>query len=133
VQTKFKPNPPATEEAISELANRIGRPLPMVYLDAMRIANGGVGFIGARHVHLWKVEELIERNKRYEVARYAPSLFLFGSNGGGEAYAFNLTKSDEVVYEVPFIGLDVKEALPIAKSFSAFVPSANLVHQKIVT
>jgi hypothetical protein len=58
---------------------------------------------------------------------------VFGSNGGGEAYAFNLTKSDEVVYEVPFIGLDLNDALPIAKSFDAFIPAINLVCRKIVT
>ena len=124
---RFEPNPPAQVEVISELTNRIGKPLPTAYLDAMRIANGGVGFVGNRYVQLWKVEDLLERNRKYEVERYAPSLFLIGSNGGGEAYAFNLTKLDETIYEVLFIGLDVKYAVQIAKSFSAFVPSINLV------
>jgi hypothetical protein len=47
--------------------------------------NGGEGSVGDTYVILWRIEELIEMSKAYDVAEYAPGLFLFGSDGGGEA------------------------------------------------
>jgi len=126
VHPKFKPNPPAPAPAILELTGVLRKPLPATYLRALATANGGQGFIGNRFVNLWPVEEIVERNKHYQVVEYAPELLLIGSNGGGVAYAFDTSQSDESIYEVPFIGLDVKDARLIAKSFEALVPAINL-------
>jgi hypothetical protein len=126
---KFRPNPPAQETAILDLANSVSRPLPAAYLKAIAVANGGEGFIGKHFVSLWRIEELASRNQDYQVAEYAPELFLIGSNGG-EAYAFNVTKADEVVYRVPFIGMETSEAEPIAENFDKFVPAVDLAPHK---
>jgi hypothetical protein len=123
---KFKPNPPASEEAILVVTNSLPKPLPSAYLAALAIANGGEGFVGKRYIKLWVAEELLERNEKYQVAEYAPSLFLIGSNGGEEAYAFDLAKDDGAVYQVPFIGLDPKDAEIVARFFDAFLPRINL-------
>jgi len=95
----------------------------------MAFADGGEGFIGARYIRLWRVEELIERNQKH--SQYAPDLFLIGSNGGGEAYAFNLGAAGDAIYQVPFIGLDPKDALKVADSFDLFVPRINLTRSPI--
>jgi hypothetical protein len=92
----------------------------------MAIANGGTGFIGDRFVRLCFVEKLLGRNTKCQVAESAPDLFLIGSDGGGEAYAFDLAKADGAVYQVPFIGLDPKEAWVVADSFDVFLPRTNL-------
>jgi hypothetical protein len=39
---------------------------------------------------IWKIGELLRFNREYEVQVYAPGLLLFGSSGGGEAFAFSL-------------------------------------------
>lgn len=61
-----------------------------------------------------------------QVAESAPDLFLIGSDGGGEAYAFDLAKAEGAVYQVPFIALDPKEAWLVADSFDVFLSRTNL-------
>jgi len=86
-------------------------------------ANGGEGFIGERYVCLWTVEELIALNRSYRVAEFFPNFFFIGTDGGGEAYAFNISENDPTVFEVPFIGLPT-DARMIASTFDSFVAGA---------
>jgi hypothetical protein len=103
--------------------------LPAAYLKIMAIANGGAGFVGNRYIHLWMVEELLKWNKKYQGAKHTRDLFLIGSNGGVEAYAFNFAKADGAIYQVPLKGLDPKAATLVAHSFDAFLPRINLFRQ----
>jgi len=78
--------------------------------------------LGQNYVMLWKAEELKPLNAGYEVARFAPGLFLFGSDGGGEAYAFDIREDPWVVIQVPFIGMgDPQYAIPLGRSFTEFL------------
>jgi hypothetical protein len=85
--------------------------------------NGGEGFLGEHaYVALWRVEELGERNAGYEVAEFARGLFLFGSNGGGEAFAFDTRTGQFRIVAVPFIGMDdLADAIVIATNFRTFL------------
>ena len=91
----------------------------------LRRANGGEGFIGERYVRLWRAEELIGMNLGHNVAQFFPDMFFIGTDGAGEAYAFNVSESDGAVFEVPFIGL-ASDAKMIADSFGSFVSEATL-------
>jgi hypothetical protein len=95
----------------------------------MALANGGEGFVGNRYIQLCGIEELLEWNQKYQIAKYAPDLFLTGSNRGGQAYVFDLAKADGAVYQVPFTGLGSKVARLVAHSFDAFLPRGNLFRQ----
>jgi hypothetical protein len=95
----------------------------------MAVANGGEGFVGNRYIQLCRIEELLEWNQKHQIAKHTPDLFLIGSNGGAEAYLFDLAKADGAVYQVPFIGLDSKGARLVAHSFDAFLPRGNLFRQ----
>jgi hypothetical protein len=66
------------------------------------------------------VEELLKMNKAYEAAEYAPGLFLFGSNGGGAAYAFDKRSNNSIV-AVPFVGMDTSLAQHLAPNFQPFI------------
>jgi len=85
------------------------------------IANGGEGFIGENHLILWAAEELAQFNNEYEAQDYAPGLVLFGSDGGGEGYAFDARTIPAPIVQVPFIGMDLMYARQMAGSFSEFV------------
>lgn len=122
---KFKPNPPASEKALQELTNSLPKPLPPAYFKIMAIANGGTGFVGPRHLELWPVEQLLQKNKQH----HARDMFLIGSDGKDEAFAFNLTKPDSAIYKVSLASPDAKHAQLVAHSFDAFLPRINLFRQ----
>lgn len=52
---------------------------------------------------------------------YAPGLFLFGSDGGGEAFAFDLRSNPPPVVSVPFVGMDLSLVEFVAVDFGAFL------------
>jgi len=121
----FQPNAPASAQALSSLISLLPRPLPDAYTAFLRRANGGEGFIGERYVRLWRAEELIDMNRGYNVAQFFPDMFFIGTDGGGEAYAFNVSGTVGAVFEAPFIGLPC-DARMIADSFESFVSGASL-------
>src|SRR5579864_1126834 len=116
----FQPNAPASTEAVASLRTGLAKSLPESYFAFLARANGGEGFIGDRYVKLWRAEELAEMNRAYKTAEFFPNLFFIGSNGGGEAYAFDFSRTDATVFEVPFIGLPT-DARAIASSFDSFL------------
>jgi hypothetical protein len=121
----FEPNAPASRQALASLRAGLSKPLPERYMVFLGRANGGEGFIGERYVRLWRAEELIEVNRGYNVAEFFPNLFLIGTDGGGEAYAFDVSVNDPTIFEVPFIGMP-SDARAIADSFDSFVAALNI-------
>lgn len=105
----------ASEDALSQLDKLC---LPDDYLSILSESNGGEGFVGEEYFILWKAEELISFNKEYGVEKYAPGIFLFGSNGGGEGFGFDTRTKPYKVVEIPFIGMDLQYATPVADSFT---------------
>ncbi|AUT66296.1 SMI1/KNR4 family protein [Paraburkholderia terrae] len=119
-------NDGASDQAIAKLKKQLSFSLPTDYLSFLREHDGGEGFLGQNYLMLWKAEELVTFNREYEVSEYAPGLFLFGSDGGGEAYAFDTRSSSMNVVRVPFIGMDLAYATPIANGFSQFLSVLTL-------
>ena len=119
--TRFNSNPPAAESAIKTFEEGAAFALPSDYREFLQRSNGGEGFVGPAYLILWRVEELQRLNLAYEVAEYAPGLVLFGSDGGGEAFAFDTRSTGTPIVSVPFVGMDLEEARPIATSFKAFL------------
>lgn len=119
---KFEANPPASPALIAQAQAKLSFLLPTDYVLFLQQMNGGEGSLGKAYVALWRVEELGDRNAGYEVAEFAPGLFLFGSNGAGEAFAFD-TRSDQFrIVAVPFIGIDdLRDAIAIATNFRTFL------------
>ncbi len=118
---KFNCNPSAGVAVIRQFEAESRVRLPDDYAEFLRQANGGEGFVGDAYIILWRVGELLEMNKAYQVAEYAPSLFLFGSDGGGEAFAFDTRSDAKPIVSVPFVGMELKLARPVASNFKAFL------------
>jgi hypothetical protein len=111
-------NPPASVAALAEAERQLGVRLPDPYRDFLLRSNGGNGFVGPLgYLMLWSAEELGESNEDYEAREDAPGFVLFGSNGGGEAYAFDYEDPDLRVVWLPFIGMERDVAWSIAASF----------------
>jgi hypothetical protein len=85
--------------------------LPDDYLELQGYANGAEGFVGAAYLHLYPITELALLNKAYGVAEFAPGLWIFGSSGGGEAFAFDTNGDSVSIIQVPFIPMDTQYAI----------------------
>lgn len=118
---EFNREPFASDEAIKNASESIEAELPNDYIAFLLKNNGGEGMIGKSYVILWKAEELATMNKAYQVEEYAPGLLLIGSDGGGEAFAFDTRKIPWPVVKVPFIGMELQYATLIAPSFNSFL------------
>jgi SMI1 / KNR4 family (SUKH-1) len=118
----FDLNGPSVIGIIEGVEKHFGCVLPDEYKHFMGAHDGGEGFFGKQYVILWRTAELIDFNRDYEVTRYAPGLLLFGSSGGGEAFAFDIREEERMrVRMVPFIGMSLKDAKPIADTFKGFL------------
>jgi SMI1 / KNR4 family (SUKH-1) len=122
VLAKFDCRPPTSSTSISNYESDSGWLLPEDYKQFLRWANGGQGIIGSNtYVTLWSLEDLTEMNRAYETANFAPGLLLFGSDGGDEAYAFDMRIEAKPVVSVPFVGMNLNEIRPIADTFDGFL------------
>jgi hypothetical protein len=119
---RFKANPPATSASIARCQAELRFSLPADYVQFLLRMNGGEGFLGENaYLRLWRVEELAEMDAGYHVAEFEPEMFLFGSNGGGEAFAFDIRSEPRPIVAVPFVGMEWSAAILIATSFRAFL------------
>jgi SMI1-KNR4 cell-wall len=118
---KLNCSPPSDTAAIRQFETESGFRLPDDYAGFLQQTNGGEGFVGNAYVILWRVEDLLEMNDAYQVAEYALGLFLFGSDGGGEAFAFDRRSDANPIVAVPFVGMDLKRAHPVAPNFESFL------------
>jgi len=108
---------PALDVALKSFTEKNQIFLPEEYIQFLRLKNGGEGFVGQNaYVMFWGLDELAEMNNAYNVKEYVPGLYLFGSDGGGEAYAFD-TRSEMAIVKVPFVGMDISLIENIATTF----------------
>lgn len=122
ILNKFNGNPAASSEAIETFEKSTGLTLPSDYTEFLRRMNGGEGFIGEdSYLVLWRVEELEEFNREYEVTDYCNGLLLIGSSGGGEAYGFDTRQTPWPVVQVPFVGMDHSLVENIGGSWNEFL------------
>ncbi len=123
--------PPATQDSIEALASDCSLDLPKQYLEFLTLSNGGEGELGVDPgwFQLWPVEEVLDLNRDYGIDEFLPGFFGFGSNGGGELLAFDTRdNSPWKVVMVPFIPMDVEEAIVIADDFPTFVQAIGNRH-----
>jgi hypothetical protein len=119
----------ASNEAIDAAASQLGIDLPPDYRAVMRAANGGDSEFGESWIVLWDVEDLVERNAGYQVTDLAPGFTFFGSNGAGEAYAWDWRIPGKLRYVViPFIVPEPEAAVPCGETFEEFL---SVLHQGI--
>jgi len=114
---------PAGGTAIAKLRVAAPSALPDSYFALLGITNGGEGDLGIEPGWFvpWRAEDVLLNNREYQIAEWAPGLFGFGSNGGGECLAFDLsdTGAGRIVM-VPFMGMDLQDVVVIAENFDQF-------------
>jgi hypothetical protein len=116
----FQKNPPVESATIQQAVKATNLDLPSEYLDIFSFMNGGEGFIGDNYCRLYAIEDLQFFNEAFSVKKFTPDLFIFGSNGGGEAFAFNVTSNPFSIVEIPFIPMDMKLAKLLGNTMGEF-------------
>lgn len=116
----FEKNPGAEVSAIRQVIQTLNLDLPSEFFDLYLYMNGGEGFISDSYCRFYAVEDLIPLNEVFLVKEFAPELFIFGSNGGGEAFAFNIKNIPCSSVEIPFIPMDIKWAKSLGNTISDF-------------
>jgi hypothetical protein len=112
--------PGATEEEIQELINISGGRLPPDYLDFLRFSNGAFGTL----VYIYPIREVIKYAQSEWIKTDIPGLLVIGSNGGDEAYGYNLNLPIPEIVMTPFIGGEWDNAVSIGTSFLEFLIKA---------
>lgn len=118
---KFNCNPAVDARLVRQFETEAGIFLPEDYAQFLQQTDGGEGFVGNAYLILWRIGELLEMNKAYHVSEYAPGLFLFGSDGGGEGFGFDTRSDTRVIVSVPFVGMDLGLAHLVAPDFQTFL------------
>ncbi|WP_437735458.1 SMI1/KNR4 family protein [Sorangium sp. So ce1335] len=105
---RLRRNLPASAEDVRDLVARSKVSLPPGYIEFMRRSDGAEGQVGenGRYLVLWPVASIVDLNEQYHIAEFAPHLLAFGSDGGGEAFAFDRRTDPATIVRVPFVGLD---------------------------
>jgi len=95
---------------------RVPTDLPADYRAILERLGPGEGFIGTdNYVRLYPPEALASLNEQYGFPEFLPGLFLFGSNGCGEAYAFDSTDGGSIV-KTAFVPLDREYGARVAST-----------------
>ena len=116
----FEKNPAIEVEKIQQVVRAINLDLPSEYLEIFLLMNGGEGFIGENYCRFYAIEDLLPFNEAFSVKEFAPELFIFGSNGGGEAFAFHTRSNPFSIVEIPFIPMDMKLVKLLGNTMSEF-------------
>jgi hypothetical protein len=120
--SRFHGNAPVGAAEIEQFERESGFKLPIDYIAFLQRSDGGEGFVGPnQYIIFWRLGELAAMNKAYEVEKFAPGLFLFGSDGGGEAYAFDTRTSAVPIVFVPFVGMEPSLAQVVASTFEGLL------------
>lgn len=122
IANKIGKLPGVSDVAIERMQEAIKLRLPNQYLEFMKLSNGASGWIGENSLlQLWPIEQLAEHNEGYAVEEFAPGMFLFGSDGCGKAYAFDVREEPVKIIETHFEVLGWDEISATWNTFAEFL------------
>lgn len=114
--------PPGTSE-IQVFLSAINFKLPAGFLDFFKDTDGAEIVGENEYYDLWRLTDMIQLNKDYEVDEYADGFFIFGSDSGDTAYC--IEKSTGFIFDMPFIGMANEEASFKFENFNELLQSAQ--------
>ena len=99
-----------------------GMPLPSDYLEFMHKHNGGEGNVGKyAYIQLVQLEELIEYSNIYEMEKYFPHCFAFGTDLGGNLFCYDFKK--KIYFSIDACSRSEEDIMFKSGSFEEFIRS----------
>lgn len=118
-----------TEGAIKEIEKTLKIDFPDDYKSFLLWSDGGEGEIGDNYVSVWKVEDIVQLNKDYQIQSYLSDKYLgIGTDGGGTVFGFNLS-NNKAIFKCPLGDLESSSIKTLAPTFESFI---NLCLTEIV-
>lgn len=121
-------NQPASDNNILEVENLLDVKLPNVYKDLLKQSDG---FSNDGGLIIYGTEDLIERNKTWEVSEYATGYISIGDDGGGNVF---LMLQDIDTTEVLVVGsgdMNPHNAYLITSNFNYWISNGCLTAKEI--
>ncbi len=92
----------ALSDSLQSTQTELSVRLPQDYVEFTAESNGAEGFVGECYLVLWPIESIVFVTQGYRVSEFANGLLLFGSDGAGEGYAFEMTSLDHPDWSVRY-------------------------------
>ena len=103
----------------------IGFQLPSDYKYYLENYEQFQKFIGEQYIALYRTDELVVLNERYEIKDYISNTLTIGSNGAGEFIGIKLVGQDNYqIIIAPFIG-GIDDQIEIGSSFTDMLKRLN--------
>jgi hypothetical protein len=121
--------PGASADALKALRLAAPSHLPRAFFDFLAWSDGGQGPLAVQPLWfmLYPASETLGIWQRGEYAEHFPGLFVFGSNGAGEAIAFDLACDAPRVVYFDMTNVDLEESVvEIAPSMTDFLALIGL-------
>lgn len=103
----------ASDSDIAAVQEAAGKRLPLDFVALLKNHGGAEGWIAGTYVALWPASKIVEYNRALDSSIYAPGLLLFGTDGGDEAFALDMSNGYWVVV-VPLVGMSRDVVVPLA-------------------
>lgn len=111
-------NKPASDIHIKEAESQLNMVLPRAYKALLKQTNGCS--IGGE-VLLYGTEDMVERNKTWEVQQYASGYVAIGDDGGGQVFLMRLAEEEKKVWIVDAGVMDPQYAELVAEDLLSWV------------
>jgi cell wall assembly regulator SMI1 len=111
----------ATDSMIEAVESRLRHRFPDDYRTFLKSENGFERWFGDVYLSLYTIEEVVGFNETHDHLAYQPELIHIGSDGGGEAIAFDFRQDPPTVILVNLVSTDWSEAIVQAESFTEFM------------
>ena len=120
--------PGASLAAIRDRELELGVTFPADYVELMLLSNGIEGFLGnedeSAYIRIDSIEELMNDDEQGLAAEFWPGYVVFGSDGGGEALAFDAGHEMRIVM-FPWVG-GAEDAIGQAATLTEFLTHGRL-------
>ncbi|UIN49980.1 SMI1/KNR4 family protein [Bacillus safensis] len=111
-------NKPASDIHIKEAESQLNMVLPRAYKALLKQTNGCS--IGGE-VLLYGTEDMVERNKTWEVQQYASGYVAIGDDGGGQVFLMRLAEEEKKIWIVDAGVMDPQHAELVAEDLLSWV------------
>ncbi|WP_144471880.1 SMI1/KNR4 family protein [Bacillus safensis] len=117
-------NKPASDTHIKEAESQLNMLLPRAYKALLKQTNGCS--IGGE-VLLYGTEDMVERNKTWEVQQYASGYVAIGDDGGGQVFLMRLVEEEKKVWMVDAGVMDPQHAELITEDLLMWMSEGGIV------